>query len=254
MSATMHRILIIGGTSGIGEAFARRFHSMGKKVIITGRRRNRLLELQEALQDVDVYAMDIADLAAIPGHLEKLFSSFPDIDTVWVNAGIQYSSDIKDASTSTDTRVIEEVTTNVTAPVILARHIIPRLMQQNNETIFMITSSGLGYVPVGSLFPIYCPTKAFIHDYLVGIRQALKNTNVNVLEIVPPYVGGTELGAEHVSKLKGLIPMPMEEFTDEIFKLLDSSAAIDLKEVAAGSAVPRVEAWRSSIVALVVDV
>ena len=104
----------------------------------------------------------------------------------------------------------------------------------------MITSSGLGFVPVGSMFPVYCPAKAAIHDYLVGVRQALKDTNVNVIEIVPPFVGGSELGAN-------LTPLPMDDFTNEIFEILDDNQASDLKEVAAGSAVNRVQAWRSSI-------
>ena len=242
----MNIILIIGGTSGIGENFVKRFHQMGKKVIVTGRREQKLAELQKAL-GVETNAFDIGDLASIPDHVEKLFSRFPDIDTVWVNSGIQYSSDIKDVSSTTDERVSEEVTVNVTAPMILARHIIPRLMKQKGETNFLITSSGLGFVPVGSLFPVYCPTKAAVHYYLVGIRQALKNTNVNVIEIVPPYVGGTELGAEHRDNVANLTPMGLEEFTDEVFEKFDENKAGHLKEVAAGSAVGRVDAWRSSI-------
>lgn len=247
MSASMNTILVIGGTSGIGEAFVKRFHKMGKKVIVTGRREQRLSELQKSLSGLDVYTMDMADLPAIAGHVDTLFSRFPNIDTVWVNGGIQYLSDIKDVSTTTDERVSEEMTVNVTAPMIFARHIIPRLMKQERETNFMITSSGLGFVPVGSLFPVYCPSKAALHYYLVGIRQALKNANINVLELVPPYVGSTELGAEHKDKIANLTPMGLSEFMDEIFEVLDGNEAKDLKEVAAGSAVNRVQAWRGSI-------
>ena len=117
----------------------------------------------------------------------------------------------------------------------------------------MITSSGLGFVPVGSLFPVYCPTKAAVHYYLVGIRQALKNTRVNILELVPPFVGSTELGAEHKDKVANLTPMGLDEFTDEIFEVLDKNQAKDLKEVAAGSAVNRVQAWRDSIGAVLAN-
>jgi short-subunit dehydrogenase involved in D-alanine esterification of teichoic acids len=49
MGSRINTILIIGGTSGIGEAFARRFHQDGKKVIITGRREERLSALQSEL-------------------------------------------------------------------------------------------------------------------------------------------------------------------------------------------------------------
>ena len=116
---------------------------------------------------------------------------------------------------------------------------------------FTLLYVGIGFVPVGALFPVYGATKAAVHAYCVGIRQALKGTNVNVIEIVPPYVGGTELGAgfgeDVVAKLKNLTPLPMEDFVREIFEVLDSSEGKDLKEVGAGSAVPRVSAWRSSI-------
>ena len=245
----MKTILIIGGTSGIGAAFAKRFRSAGKKVIVTGRRQDRLKEL-EASDGINGYAMDMTDLASVETHVNKLFSTYPDIDTVWINGGIQYSSSLKDISSTSDAKVIEEITTNVTAPVVVARHVIPRLMAQNKETNLMITSSGLGFVPVGSLFPVYCPTKAAIHDYLVCARQALKETNVNVLELVPPYVGSTELGAEHADKVASLTPMPMNDFVDEIFGKLDNNQAKDLKEVAGGSAVARVDAWRSGTGAL----
>lgn len=81
----------------------------------------------------------------------------------------------------------------------------------------------------------------------LGIRQALKDTKVNVLELVPPYVGGTELGAEHADKIANLTPMPMEDFTNDIFKILDGNEAKDLKEITAGTGANRVNAWRSSI-------
>lgn len=244
MSASMNTILIIGGTSGIGEVFSKHFHSMGKKVIVTGRRKDRLTEMQRSTPGLEVYPFDMTDLSSVPSHVEKLFTSYSEIDTVWINGGLQYLSSIKDLDSTTDDKVIEEVTTNVTAPMILARHVIPRLLTQKRETQFMITSSGLGFVPVGSMFPIYCPTKAAIHDYMVGIRQALKETNVNVIEIVPPFVGGTELGAEHRDKVH-LTPMPMDDFVKEVFQTLDNNKASEMKEVAAGTAVDRVQAWRS---------
>ena len=244
----MNTVLVVGSTSGIGEAFARRFHSMGKKVIITGRRQDRLDALQAELTGLETYNMDIADLSRLPNHVETLFKEHPAIDTVFFNAGIQYASNVKDMASTTDAKVIEEVAVNVTAPMIFARHCIPLLLaQKDKQTTLMITSSGLGFVPVGSLFPVYSSTKAAIHAYCVGIRQALHGTNVSILEIVPPFVGGTNLGLEHRDLVKGLTPMPLRDFTNDIFAVLESTKAEELKEVTAGTAAPRVEAWRSSI-------
>lgn len=162
---------------------------------------------------------------------------------------MQYCSSVKDLNSSSDKDVIDEITTNVTAPMILSRHIVPRfLATEGKERTLMFTSSGLGYVPVGRLFPVYCPTKSAIHYYAVGLRQDLQGTNVNVIEVVPPYVSGTDLGRTQKVSMEshGVPPMPMDEFVNDIFKILDSSEAKDLKEVAGGSAVARSQAWRDA--------
>jgi short-subunit dehydrogenase involved in D-alanine esterification of teichoic acids len=53
MTSNINTILIVGATSGIGEQFARRFHSLGKKVIITGRRADKLTALEQELSGIE---------------------------------------------------------------------------------------------------------------------------------------------------------------------------------------------------------
>lgn len=53
MSERINTVLIIGGTSGIGEAFARRFHDLGKEVIITGRNQEKLRVLSQDLSGLE---------------------------------------------------------------------------------------------------------------------------------------------------------------------------------------------------------
>ncbi|KAF2767566.1 short-chain dehydrogenase/reductase-like protein SDR [Teratosphaeria nubilosa] len=245
MSSSMHTILIIGGTAGIGLSFAKRFHSMGKKVIITGRPgSSKIADIQKSIPEINAYAFDVTDVAALPSHVEEIFKRWPSIDTVWVNSGVQIASSIKDVNSSSDDKVIEEVTANLIAPTILARHIVPRLLALN-EGNFLITSSGLGFVPAPP-FSVYCSTKAAIHQYLISLRQALKDTHVNIIEITPPFVEGTELGRSgHQDMLAATKGMTLEEFTNDIFAKLDSTPASKLKEVAAGSAQDRVDFWRS---------
>lgn len=72
MTSNFNTVLIIGGTSGIGEAFARRFHSLGKKVIVTGRRLDRLDTLAKELKGIETY-----QVRTVASETDLLNSPFP---------------------------------------------------------------------------------------------------------------------------------------------------------------------------------
>jgi uncharacterized oxidoreductase len=64
MSANFKTVLVLGATSGLGEAFARRFHAQGKKVIAAGRRVERLETLKSQLKGLEtfqVYQQEISN-------------------------------------------------------------------------------------------------------------------------------------------------------------------------------------------------
>lgn len=248
MSESMNTILLLGGTSGIGEAFARRWVSMGKKVILTGRRQDRLDALKQEMPEVETYNMDMGDFKALPQDLKTIQQKYPDIDTVWVNGGIQGSFFFNDSSKWTDEKIIQEMNTNATAPILVARHYIPQLLALKKDAQFMFTSSGIAYIPSG-VYPVYSATKAAVHHFAVALRQQMKDTNVSVIEIAPPYVD-TALDANHKEVAGGMKPMPLQEYTDETFKILDANKAKDLKEVAVGFAAMANDAWRGSIGAI----
>lgn len=264
----MNKILIIGGTAGalifplrygetltepgLGAACAERFHKLGKQLIITGRNESRLAELKQSLPGTETYQLDMTKLATIGKDVVKILEKHADVDTVWINGGIATGFDIKDFNSTEDEKIEAEITTNVASPMIIARHIIPVLIAKQTETTIMITGSGLGFAPAGSLFPTYCSTKAAVHSFCVAIRQALKQTKVNVIELVPPYTA-TDLNSAHRDQLKGLKPMTIQEYCDETFSVLQKSQAKDLKEVAAGSAKGRVDTWRGAVGKALVD-
>ncbi|UJO25115.1 hypothetical protein CLAFUW4_14256 [Fulvia fulva] len=250
MAAQIKTILILGATSGISEAFAQRLHGLGKKVIITGRRQNKIEEIKQKLPGVEGYVMDNTKINEIPSHVEKLFSQYPDIDTVWINGGIQRHGNITKLQANADQEALDEISVNLTGPIILAQHIIPRLLKKGTEANFMVTSSGIAFVPI-PLCPIYGATKAGMYHYLVGLRQQLQGTKVNILELVPPYVATDLVFHDSHPALAALTPMPLEEYTRQSLELLEKSNASELKELtveaagkAAGSA-PRVAVWRN---------
>ena len=233
---------LFGGTGGIGESFVRAFHKMGKKVIATGRRSSKLQELSKELPGLETYTMDNSDIPALSGHVKIILSKYPDLDTVWVNSGIQYQGNFKTLDNFSDEKIVTELNINLTAPLILARHFIPHLLSLEREATFMITSSGLGYVP-NALFPVYCPTKAGVHSFLVSLRESLADTNVNIIEIAPPYVK-TELDAEnrlyHVAT-----PLELNDYTEKTLEILKKPGK-EIKEAGVGFAEMAVGKWREA--------
>ncbi|KIW69642.1 hypothetical protein PV04_05507 [Phialophora macrospora] len=243
MTSSMSTILLFGGTGGIGESFTRAFHKMGKKVIITGRRSARLAALAAEMPGLETYTMDNSDIPSLAGHAATLLAKYPDIDTVWVNSGIQYQGNFLSLDNFSDDKIITELNTNLTAPIILARHFVPHLLSLKREGNFLVTSSGLGYVPMG-LFPVYCPTKAGVHSFLVGLRETLADSKVNVIEIAPPYVR-TELDAANRLD-KVVTPMELDDYTEKTLEILASNPASAIKEAAVGFAEMGSKKWRDA--------
>jgi short-subunit dehydrogenase involved in D-alanine esterification of teichoic acids len=92
----------------------------------------------------------------------------------------------------------------------------PFLTQQPDATILTVTS-GLAYVPLAAS-PTYSATKAAMHSYTEALREELRDTSVQVIEIAPPLVR-TSLMAEGTDNDGA---MPLDEFIGEVMGLLES--------------------------------
>jgi short-subunit dehydrogenase involved in D-alanine esterification of teichoic acids len=222
-------VLIIGGTSGIGAALAHAIHSQGKKVIVTGRRADRLTTLAASLPGLEPCCFDFSDIDSLPANIHALTTKFPDIDTVIVAAGVQSLCLMNDPELSKEPNEIAgEVNTNLVAPMVLSQLLVPFfLAKRENQCSLIFISSGFAFVPI-TFFPIYSPTKAGMHSFAIALRSQLSGTNVNVVEVFPPYVA-TELDIGFKEKMVELMggkvhpPMSLEEFTDLTMKGLQET-------------------------------
>ena len=221
MKTTGNTILITGGGSGIGRAFAEAFHTLGNQVVIAGRRQKNLDEVTAANPGMKAATLDIADPAAIKAFGEKVTRDFPTLNVVLNNAGIMKPEDVKAGDVAT---AEAEVTTNLLGPIRLTAALLPHLLKQPAATV-MTVSSGLAFTPL-AMTPTYCATKAAIHSYSMSLRYQLRGTHVGVVEIVPPYVQ-TELMGEH--QLADPRAMPLKEYIDETMRLLQTQP--DAREI-----------------------
>jgi uncharacterized oxidoreductase len=228
MKTIGNTILITGGGSGIGRALAEAFHRLGNQVIIAGRGQKTLDETTAANPGVKSVTLDISDPKSIQSFGAAVAKEYPSLNVLINNAGIMVPEDL--LQKSNDLSVGEKiVTTNLLGPIRLTTALLPLLQKQPRATI-MTVSSGLAFVPL-AMTPTYCATKAAIHSYTQSLRYQLKATNVEVIELIPPYVQTTLMGDQQAGDPRA---MPLGEFVDEVMSILKtqpSAKEISVKKV-----------------------
>lgn len=176
----MKTILVTGATSGFGRATARKFTAGGWRVIGTGRRGDRLRELQDELGDNFLpLEIDMRDKDAV-GSLAKLSPPWGDIDLLLNNAGLA-----PPATPLPDTdwdRIEEVIDTNVGGVVALTRALLPKLIERKGQ-IINLSSVAATYPYKGGA--VYAGTKAFIRQFSLDLRCDLAGTGVRVTSVEP---------------------------------------------------------------------
>jgi uncharacterized oxidoreductase len=212
MNLSGNTILITGGGSGIGRGLAEAFHALGNQVVIAGRRQAALDETTAANPGMKSLALDITSPDAIRSFAAQVASQFPSLNVLINNAGIMRAEKLLAQQPDlADSEAI--VTTNLLGPIRLIAALLPHLQNQPHAAI-MNVSSGLAFLPL-TLTPTYCATKAALHSYTLSLRYQLKATNIEVLELVPPYVA-TDL----MSGASDPRAMPLDQFITEVMAIL----------------------------------
>ncbi|WP_053351311.1 SDR family oxidoreductase [Leucobacter musarum] len=220
MHLTGHTILIVGGTSGIGLELALRLRDAGNSIIISGRRTERLAAI-EAEHGIPGIAADVADAGSIRNLRDTAIERFPALDTVVTMSGImQRELVLEPGALEIAERTIE---TNLLGTIRLVEAFLPHLLSRPRAAILTV-SSGLAFVPRADT-PTYSATKAAVHSYTESLREQLRDTSVQVIELVPPLTA-TELTP---GQLENPAAMPLVEYVAESIALLDADP--DITEV-----------------------
>jgi NADP-dependent 3-hydroxy acid dehydrogenase YdfG len=214
--------LVTGATSGIGQATARILAQNNYKIILCGRREDRLAELKKELSEfteVCVLSFDVRDKKAVFESINSLPEAFSKIDVLINNAGNAHGLDSIQNGDLEDWDAMIDI--NVKGLLYVSKAIIPKMIEQKSGHIINIGSiAGKEVYPNGN---VYCASKHAVDALNQAMRMDLNPYGIRVGAIHPGAVetefsevrfkGDTERAA---NVYKGFEPLHPEDIADII--------------------------------------
>lgn len=215
MKTTGNTIFISGGSAGIGLAIAKKLSAAGNKIIINGRNEERL---QKAVQELDNAFALKGDLSVESDRIsiaKQLIAEYPDLNIIINNAGAAFMNDLSDYSNNAAEKAYQEINTNYISVIHFTSLLLPHLTTQNSAAVVNISS--IAVYRGNKYLPTYSASKAALHSYTQGLRDAYaENEKLNIYEVYPPLVN-TEFSAG----IGGANGIPASEVADELFAALE---------------------------------
>lgn len=240
----MKTVLITGATSGFGEAAARKFSQEGHRVVLTGRREDRLTSLVKELGDL-AYAsvLDVRNKTEVFSLLESLPQDFANIDVLINNAGLALGlggadeADVEQWETMVDT--------NVKGLMYLCRAVLPGMVARGGGHVVNVGSVAASWpYPGGNA---YGGSKAFVQQFSRNLRTDLLGKNVRVTNIEPGMCetefsvvrfDGDESKAQQV--YAGMQPLSAEDIAEIMYWTCSLPSHININQL---EVMPTAQAW-----------
>ncbi len=174
-------VVILGGTSGMGLASAKRFLAEGAQVIITGRKKDKIDAAQQELQgDFAIYQADIADYEATKAAIEQGVKRFGKIDVFYQVAGMAGMVPFEMADAAHYETMIN---VDLVSPIVALLNARPHL-NDGASIILTTTTASTRPAPPASA---YCAAKAGLDGFakVLALELAHRNIRVNVISPGP---------------------------------------------------------------------
>ncbi len=180
MNLNGKNVVITGGTDGIGVEIARICKAKGASVSVCGRR-PELLDAASSL-GFEAIAADLSSAEGCKAFAEQ-FSDRP-VDVLINNAGM--SGNFGPGEPLDLALTDQAIFLNLNAPMHMIGLLLPQMMTRGEAAIVNVTS-GLAIAPRAG-GPVYCASKAGLRSFTQSLRHNLRNSNVRVIEALPPVV------------------------------------------------------------------
>jgi len=214
--------LITGATSGIGKATAQILAKNNYKIILCGRREDRLIALAKelsAVTEVHTLCFDVRDKKAVFERIHAIPEAFAAIDILINNAGNAHGLDPIQNGDLDDWDAMIDI--NVKGLLYVSKAVIPRMIERKSGHIINIGSiAGKEVYPNGN---VYCASKHAVDALNQAMRMDLNPYGIRVGAIHPGAVetefsevrfkGDTDRAA---NVYKGFDPLRAEDIADII--------------------------------------
>jgi 3-hydroxy acid dehydrogenase/malonic semialdehyde reductase len=214
-------VFVTGASSGFGAAIARRFAASGARVIASARRAERLKDLAAELgSSVFPITLDVQDRAAVFAAISDLPAEFAEIDVLVNNAGLALGQDPAQSADLDDWD--QMIDTNCKGLAYVARAVLPGMVGRRKGHVINLGSvAGTYPYPGGNA---YGGSKAFVHQFSLGLRSDLHGTGVRVT-CIEPGLADTEFSTVrfHGDKAKadavytGMQPLTAADIAESVY-------------------------------------
>jgi len=178
------RILLTGATGGIGKHLALLLARKGAKLAIVGRDTDKLEALANQIAQKGMVATQIIADFEVMGSAERVATEALEklgaVDILINNAAILDFIQFED---QTPERIAQMIHINVTAPIQLARALLPHF-KASNQGHYVMIGSILGSIGFPH-YATYCATKFAVHGFSQAVRRELVDTDIGVTYIAP---------------------------------------------------------------------
>lgn len=178
---------ITGATSGIGKATAELFAKNNIRLILCGRRAERLQELQQELSkqtEVTTLQFDVSKRNDVEKAIKSIPDNFKQIDILINNAGNAHGlSAIQDGSIDDWDAMLD---INVKGLLYVSKAIIPNMIDNNNG--FIVNIGSIAAKEVYANGNVYCASKHAVDALNKSMRLDLNQHNIRVSAIHPGLV------------------------------------------------------------------
>ncbi|MBA2281284.1 MAG: SDR family NAD(P)-dependent oxidoreductase [Actinomycetota bacterium] len=223
MDVRAKRVLITGGSRGIGESIAHAFAGAGAVVALVARSEDAIRKLAAELGGT-AHPADLSERADVEGLLERIEDESGPVDVLVNNAGIEATKSIVDTTADELARITQ---VNYVAAAELCRQAIPRMLGRGGGHIVNVSSlAGVGVYPG---LATYSATKSALTHFTAGLRADLRGLPIDttVVELGPiptdmlEYVDDyqpTARSFQRFYRLQLMVEVPREKVADEVLE------------------------------------